>query len=145
MSASQCALEGATVRMSHSTTPKHIARRTFSGYFGLILLSLVSKNHREPHVLHYVPFDHGEANAQSWVCSKEAPLQQTYKNNQQGTDGCACAKKPTIALIFGDTATHVDCWCSSRLLMMLIEPLVLAIDHEQDWYFRPKSTINKIK
>jgi len=93
--------------MSHSTTPKHIARRTFSGHFGLILLMLVSKNHQEPHVLHYVPFDHGEANAQSQVCSKEAPLHQSSKNNQQGTDLCACAKKSTIALIFGDRVTIV--------------------------------------
>ena len=29
------------------------------------------------------------------------------KNNQQGTDLCACAKKSTIALIFGDRAMIV--------------------------------------
>ena len=65
------------------------------------------KNHGEPHILHYVPFDHGEANARSRVRSKEAPLHQSSKNNQQGTDLCACAKKSTIALIFGDRAMIV--------------------------------------
>ena len=80
------------VRMSHSTTPKHIARQTLSRYFGLILLTLVSKNHREPHILHYVPFDHGEANAQSRVFSKEAPLHQTSKTINKGLMGVPVQK-----------------------------------------------------
>ena len=95
--------------MSHSTTPKHIARRTFSGYFGLIILTLVSKNHQEPHILHYVPFDHGEANARSRVCSKEAPLHQSSKNNHKELMGVPVQKKTTIALIFVDRVTIVYC------------------------------------